>query len=212
MPEDRVAAAIVRRASLAGVGVSPPIAASLAAYLALLARWNRTINLTALDVSPPSDEAIDRLIVEPLAASALLRETDRSVVDIGSGGGSPAIPLKIARPDLRFVLVEMKVRKSAFLREAIRQLSLRDMEVETTRVEDFASRDAARGRFDAATLRAVRADRKLSAAIYELLSPNGRLLWFGGTAELAPLGFRPIRGSSGKVPTGRVLVLHRVDC
>ena len=211
MREERVAEAIIRRASLAGVGVSSPTAASLAAYLALLARWNRTINLTALEVSPPSDVAIDRLIVEPLAAAALLRDADRSVVDIGSGGGSPAIPLKIVRPDLRFVLVEMKVRKSAFLREAIRHLSLRDIDVETTRVEELAGRDAMRERFDVATLRAVRADRGVSSAIHQLLGPGGRLLWFGGAPEIAPHGFRLNAASSANVPSGHVVVLQRVD-
>jgi 16S rRNA (guanine527-N7)-methyltransferase len=186
VPEDRVAAAIVRRASLAGVLVPPPMAASLSAYVQLLARWNRTINLTALEVSPPSDNAIDRLIVEPLAAAELLRSTDRSAIDIGSGGGSPAIPLKLARPDLRFVLIEMKARKSAFLREAIRHLSLENAAVETTRVEDLAGRGAMTGQFDVATLRAVRGDRGVLSAIRALLAPGGRMLWFGGVRENLP--------------------------
>ena len=213
MSEDRVAAAIVRRASLAGVTVPPPLAESLAAYLELLARWNRTINLTSLDVSPASDDAIDRLIVEPVAAASLLRDTDRSVIDIGSGGGSPAIPLKLARPLLRFVLVEMKVRKSAFLREAIRQLSLASADVETTRVEDLAARAAMNGQFDIATLRAVRGDRGVLSAIRTLLAPGGRVCWFGGVRGSVPedSGFRADPPASWPAPWPPPLVLRCDD-
>jgi len=210
VPEDRIAATIVRRAALANVQVSPPIAASLSAYLQLLARWNRTINLTALEVSPPSDAAIDRLIVEPLAAAELIRTTDRSVIDIGSGGGSPAIPMKIARPDLRFVLVEMKVRKSAFLREAIRHLSLTHADVETTRVEELAARAELIDQFDLATLRAVRGDRDVLAAIRTLVRRSGgRVLWFGGASETLPpaLGFRADTPGSWRAPWPPPLVL-----
>ena len=72
---------------------------SLDAYYRLLARWNRTINLTALSLDPLADEALDRLFIEPLAAAPYIREaldvTPLSVwFDLGSGGGSPAIPLK----------------------------------------------------------------------------------------------------------------------
>ena len=211
MLEDRVAAAIVRRASLANVHVAPPLAASLSAYLHLLARWNRTINLTSLAVSPPSDEAIDRLIVEPLAAAELIRSSDRWVIDIGSGGGSPAIPLKLTRPDVRFVLVEMKVRKSAFLREAIRRLSLEHVEVETMRVEELAVRGAMMGQFDVATLRAVRGDRGVLSAIHALLAAGGRVLWFGGTRENLP----PVSGfdalPAAQRGRGLPLELHRDD-
>jgi 16S rRNA (guanine527-N7)-methyltransferase len=209
VPEDRVAAAIGRRASLAGVHVSASLAASLSAYLELLARWNRTINLTALDVSAPSDDAIDRLIVEPLVAADLLRETDRAAIDIGSGGGSPAIPLKLARPEVRFVLVEMKARKSAFLREVIRQLSLDNVGVETTRVEDLAARESFERQFDVVTLRAVRADGGIFAAIERLLAPGGQVLWFGGHADHAPSGLRPGSSTSATVPSD-VVVLRRV--
>lgn len=210
MPDNRVASAIVRRAALAGVDVAAPLAASLSAYLALLARWNRTINLTALDVAAPTDEAVDRLIVEPLAAAPLLRERDRSVIDIGSGGGSPAIPLKLARPDLRFLLVEMKARKSAFLREAIRELTLESVAVETMRVEELATREALKRQFDVVTLRAVRADADVFAAIDALLSLRGRVFWFGGRADQAPTGFRVASSTSATVPVD-VVVLSRVD-
>ena len=74
----------------------------LEAYFRLLAHWNAKINLTALPLDPPTDETLDRLLVEPLAAARQIRRcAAASGSTSGSGGGSPAIPLKIARPALR---------------------------------------------------------------------------------------------------------------
>ncbi len=127
---------IGQRAEVAGVVVSAELGSALAAYLRLLAKWNRKINLTALPVDPPTDEAINRLIVEALVASREVHDTERVCVDVGSGGGSPGIPLKLALPRLRLILIEAKARKAAFLREAARQLSLSGVEVENRRFGD----------------------------------------------------------------------------
>ena len=70
-------ARIATRASNVGVSMPADLGEALAAYLDLLGRWNRKINLTALDVDPPSDEAIDRLLVEPLVAPGT---SDRRIV------------------------------------------------------------------------------------------------------------------------------------
>ncbi len=61
-------------------------------------------------------------------------------MDVGSGGGSPAIPLKLAVPRLRLTMVEAKARKSAFLREAVRHLGLEQRSVETARYEELLAR------------------------------------------------------------------------
>ena len=127
--------AIHARLGIAGVRIDARAASSLARYLTLLARWNRRINLTAFDLDRPADHAIDRLIVEPVLAAADVRDRDRVVIDIGSGGGSPALPLKIVLPHVRLTLIEARVRKSAFLREAVRELNLDDVDVETFRLE-----------------------------------------------------------------------------
>ena len=87
-------------------------------YIALLAKWNRTINLTSLPLEPPTDEAIDRLLVEPIAASSKAGRVE-TIIDIGSGGGSPAIPFWIQVPGAKLTMVESRSRKCAFLREAV---------------------------------------------------------------------------------------------
>jgi len=111
---------LIRRARRAKIAVAPETADVLEEYFRLLDRWNAKINLTALPLRPPTDETFDRLFVEPLAAARFLPNEPDVWLDLGSGGGSPAIPLKAVRPKLKLTMVESKVRKAAFLREAVR--------------------------------------------------------------------------------------------
>ena len=95
---------------------------SLEQYFELLTRWNAKINLTAFSLAEPDDEALDRLLVEPVVASCHVNPPVGSVIDIGSGSGSPAIPLRLALGATRLTLVEAKTRKAVFLVEALRHL------------------------------------------------------------------------------------------
>lgn len=179
-------ARIAARAALVGASVAADEGAALATYLELLGRWNRKINLTALVVDPPSDEAIDRLMIEPLVAATHAAPGDRLAIDIGSGGGSPAVPLKLAMPSCRFVLVESKTRKSAFLREVGRALHLTDYAIENRRFEELSSRMDLRGQADLVTLRAVRIDAALLTMIRVVLKPGGRVWCFGSGQQEEP--------------------------
>ena len=169
---------IAGRAALAGCEAPSNLTAELARYLSLLAHWNRTLNLTSLPLEPPTDEALDRLLIEPLVAAPHVRDVDRLCLDIGSGGGSPAIPLKIARPQIRLVMVEARARKAAFLQEAVRHLALADTSVETGRFESLLEREDLAGKADLVTVRAVRLDDKALAQVAKVLRPSGRLFWF----------------------------------
>lgn len=180
-----IAGKITRRAQRAGVTVPAGALPGLEAYLDHLTRWNRKINLTGLSLEPLSDDAVDRLIIEPVAAARFVGPDDHMAIDIGSGGGSPAIPLRLSRPDLRMVMVESKVRKTAFLREIIRQLSLENTSVENSRVEELLLRADLHECADIVTIRAVRAEPKLWSAIQAFLRPMGRVLWFGSGREPA---------------------------
>lgn len=161
------------------VALTSEVVAKLEAYYRLLARWNEKINLTALPLRPPTGETFDRLLVEPLIAAHQVEDSALVWFDLGSGGGSPAIPLKILRPRAKLVMVESKARKAAFLREAVRLLELPDVHVENGRAEEIASEVP--GRVQIVTIRAVKADSTLLSAAKELLSPGGRLLWFRST-------------------------------
>ena len=115
---------LAKRASKAGVPLSEAAITGLSDYFELLRKWNRKVSLTSLPVDAEGDEAIDRLLVEPVIAAKYLPRPDAEVLDIGSGGGSPAIPMKIAAPEMRLRMVESKTRKAAFLREVVRSLDL----------------------------------------------------------------------------------------
>lgn len=153
----------------------------LCAYFGLLAKWNKRLNLTSLGVDPATEEAIDRLLVEPAAAVHAVAADDRTLVDLGSGGGSPAIPIKVGAPQLRLVMVEAKARKSAFLRDAIRQLGLSGAEVENTRFEQLLTRADLHEGSDIVSVRAVRPDRQLWNTVLAFLKPGGRVFWFGSS-------------------------------
>lgn len=177
---------ITRRLQKFGSDPSLELVTNLAAYLELLTKWNRKINLTALPLEPLSDDAVDRLIVEPVLAATKLDPSERVVMDVGSGGGSPAIPLLLAAPQLTLTMVEVKVRKCAFLREALRQLFLDRGSVENCRLEELLTRSDLHESIDVVTVRAVRPDRKLLTAIQAFLKPGGRLLLFGAESSAKP--------------------------
>jgi 16S rRNA (guanine527-N7)-methyltransferase len=118
-----------------GLALDPHAPAQLADYLALLAKWNKTYNLTA--IRDPSrmvtHHVLDALAVLPhLRASPTLR-----VLDVGSGGGVPGIPLAIARPGWRVVMVDPNHKKAAFLTQAIIELRLSNAAAHAARVEDL---------------------------------------------------------------------------
>ena len=168
---------LARRAARVGLFLNDELAAQLDAFYALLSRWNQKINLTSL---ADPDEAIDRLILEPLLAARYVTPTAAVLIDVGSGGGSPAIPLKLALPRLSLTMVEVKTRKSAFLREAVRQLELADSHVETSRIEELLSRPDLHESADVLSLRAVRVEAKVLNTLQAFVAPAGQILMFRG--------------------------------
>ena len=115
-----------------GLQVPADIRAKLVDYLALIAKWNRVHNLTAVRDSAKmvTAHALDCLAIVPhLAAS--------SVVDVGSGAGLPGIPLALMWPQARVVLLDSNHKKAAFLRQATIELGLKNAEVVCERVESW---------------------------------------------------------------------------
>jgi 16S rRNA (guanine527-N7)-methyltransferase len=148
--------------------------AALAGYAESLLRWNERINLTAA-------RSIDRLVAEHFPdAFALARRIAEParVVDVGSGGGLPAIPLAVLRPRLTIELCEPIAKKASFLRTAIRELALGDRaSVRTARGEAVAKEvenDRARA-FDVAISRATLPPEKWLALAPRLVRAGGRL-------------------------------------
>ena len=103
-------------------------------YTKILLAWNEKINLTA--IRDPL-EILYRHFCESMYAAVAVPVENGRLADVGSGGGFPGIPLKIARPDLHVFLVESNVKKATFLAEVIRELRLTDARVLVSRYEEL---------------------------------------------------------------------------
>lgn len=150
--------------------------ASLSRYLDLLIDANHRMNLTRI-----TDRAqAERLhIADSLTVLPFLPRTPHALADLGSGGGVPGLPLAIARPDVRVLLIESTKKKAAFLRDTVRELKLPNVEVSDDRVEDVGHTDR-RGTYDVATARAVALLPWLVEWSMPLLKKGGLLLAMKG--------------------------------
>lgn len=104
----------------------------LLAYLVLLAKWNRTFNLTS--VRDPL-QAVSIHVLDSLAAFSALPRVPQSLADVGSGGGLPGIPIAIADPERPVTLNDANAKKAAFLRQAVIELELKNATVHEGRAE-----------------------------------------------------------------------------
>jgi 16S rRNA (guanine527-N7)-methyltransferase len=175
---------IRRRARVARAPLTPILLDGLEAYYELLTKWNAVVNLTAFRLEPGGeDQAIDRLLIEPLVAAKHLPDKATHLLDAGSGGGSPAIPVKLSCPRLALKMVEVKTRKAVFLREAVRVLALEQATVETARLEELLGRPELHEAQDVVSVRALRIEPKLLMTLQAFLKPGGHLWLFRGAAR-----------------------------
>ncbi len=174
-------------AARAGITLSARQHALLGQYLDLLIETNKTMNLTRI----VDRESAERLhIADALTLLKHLPKGSHSIVDVGSGGGVPGIPLGIARPDARILLVEATKKKAAFLQTTADALGLLNVSVSEWRAEDVA-RSSNREAFDIATARAVGAIDMLAEWCLPLVRVGGRMLAMKGeriTQELPVAG------------------------
>jgi 16S rRNA (guanine527-N7)-methyltransferase len=181
--ESEFVARLRTRATGLGLSITGSQGRELEKFYGLLAKWNRRINLTALELGPtPQKETLDRLFLEPLIAAEFIPNIALAVIDLGSGAGSPALPIKVVRPAVRLTMVETKGRKAAFLREAVRTLGLREVEVEQERFQALPA--SLSSEFDVAVVRALKVDEDLLATVLDLLKPEGRFITFGVSEAL----------------------------
>jgi 16S rRNA (guanine(527)-N(7))-methyltransferase RsmG len=151
--------------------------ARIEAYLDLLFKWNQAYRLTAFE---SRKEAMALGVLPSLAVTADLPR-DAHVLDVGSGGGFPAVPLAITRPDLRWTLTEPSLQKAAFLREVAMLLEL-SLRVEARTVE-VVLRESPR-LWEAITVRGVRLRHGIVKNLAGTLAPEGLLaIWTGGERE-----------------------------
>jgi 16S rRNA (guanine527-N7)-methyltransferase len=163
--------AISLAAGLATLGIDLPGAAQqqLLAFRDLLLKWNKTYNLTALR---DPDQAISHHLLDSLAI--LPHVGAGALLDVGSGGGLPGIPLAIARPELAVSMVDTVQKKTTFLQQAVIELALKNVTVHHARVE------AMPGQYAQISSRAFAELGLFVSLTRHLLAPGGRWLAMKG--------------------------------
>jgi len=167
--------ALERGATELGLDLQQRACEQLLAYLALMAKWNKTYNLTAVrdPLAMVSHHLLDSLVVLP----HLPMPAGGALADAGSGAGLPGIPLAIARPDWRVVLAEANQKKAAFLRQAAIELGLRNANVHEGRVEAWQPAEG----FAVVISRAFARLAEFARACAHLLAVGGSLAAMKGT-------------------------------
>ena len=128
------ASELARGAAQLGVQLTSAQQEQLLAYLALLIKWNKAYNLTA--VRDP-DEMVSRHLLDSLSIVEFVRAAGDNWLDVGSGGGMPGIPLAILFPERRFTTLDSNGKKTRFQTQVKLELKLANLEVVHSRVEEF---------------------------------------------------------------------------
>ena len=168
----------------------------LITYINLLLQQNQTMNLTAI-TSPL--EAVTKHLMDSLSIAQYV--PDGRVVDVGSGGGCPGIPLAIIKPENQFILVESKNKKADFLNATIQALKLKNTKTICQRAESVELTKKA----DAAVCRALGSIAYFISVAGHMLKKQGRLLAMKGKiphSELSeiPLGWEALETKKIQVP------------
>ena len=185
---------LARGLAAMGLAAPKPAQATLIAYLRLLEHWNRSFNLTAVrDV----EQMLSRHLLDSLSALPYLR--GRSILDVGTGAGLPGVPLAIVCPERRFDLLDSNGKKVRFLRQAVHELGLTNVNVHQQRVEAFHP-DA---KFDTLIARALAALPDMITRCAHLMGPDTVFVAMKGTVPTAELSALP--------PGFRVATVARID-
>jgi len=190
-----------------GMSLSEECIHSFELFAAELKKWNRKVNLTS--ICKDVDIAVKH-IIDSLVFAACVNDGDH-VLDIGSGAGVPAIPLKIANPEIRVVSVDAVGKKIFFQRHVARLLALKDFETLHARVESLHSTHP--GFFDVITSRAFSRLEMFVALAAPLLKSGGRIIAMKGphvdnefdrvAEELRLLGFEISSVDTYSLPMGK---------
>lgn len=140
-------------------------------YAALLEKWNRVYNLTAI----PASRTVTHHLLDSLAVAGAV--TGKDIIDIGTGGGLPGIPLALVHPSKAFTLLDSAGKKTQFLSQVRIELSLTNVTVVHARVEQFE------GQFDQVVCRAVASLADIAVMAAHLLAPGGRILAMKGVVD-----------------------------
>jgi 16S rRNA (guanine527-N7)-methyltransferase len=170
-------------------------------FLDELLRWNQSINLTAIT---DRDEALVKHLIDSLTLLPLLRG-DETLLDMGSGGGLPGLPLKIVMPGLNLTSVDAVAKKISFQKHVIRSFALTGAVARHGRLEELGRESALTGHFDLVVARAFASLPDCLRLARPFLSPGGRLIAMKG-----PEGEKEVLAAA-KIFTPAGFSLQRLD-
>ena len=183
-PISEFTAELHKKAAKMGVNIDRQQLSLLGMYYQELVFWNRLINLVS---ERSMGEIIERHFVDSLTPLPLLKQDGGFLLDLGSGGGFPGLPLKIMLPKMHVFLVDASRKKTSFLSNMVRMLDLTETSVLRERIEELAEREDFKGQFDTVISRAaLKLDQLLIFSAF-FLKNDGRLVAMKGadaTAEI----------------------------
>ena len=143
-------------------------------YLELLLEWNKKFNLTAIT---DKDEIVEKHFLDSIELVKYFDVKNKTLLDVGSGAGFPGIPLAIVEPTLKVTLLESNGKRVTFLREVIKELDLKNVEVIQGRSEELGTRES----YDIVTARAVKELNILLEITFYLVKVGGYFIAYKST-------------------------------
>ncbi|MBW1814870.1 MAG: 16S rRNA (guanine(527)-N(7))-methyltransferase RsmG [Deltaproteobacteria bacterium] len=167
---------IIEGANEFGIHLDHEKVKSFSLYAQELIRWNSKINLTS--ITDPFEIAVKHFIDSIIPS--LYIPPDASIIDIGSGGGFPGLPLSILLPSISSTLIDTSRKKVSFLKHIARMLKIRNISIYQTRAEDISKKEQFAGSFDVIISRALFPLKKLMSIALPLVSKNGEIIAMKG--------------------------------
>ena len=143
---------LTEQAERLGVALFPREQGQFSLFYDEFQKWNAKMNLSSLEAGPVF---VIKHFIDSLLALPMIPQSAQSLIDLGTGGGFPGIPLKIARDNLRMTLLDSSRKKTSFLRQAVLLLGLSDTRVITGRAEELIRQGMGQGEYDVVISRAT---------------------------------------------------------
>jgi 16S rRNA (guanine527-N7)-methyltransferase len=191
---------IIEGAQAFDIDLNPGQTRQFAVHAVELVRWNQKINITA--ITDPFEVAVKHFL-DSLPAARFL-PPDANLLDIGSGGGFPGLPLKVILPSLSITLIDASRKKVNFLKHVVRTLKLENVEALHIRAEDLANDPLYRNRFDVIVSRAVSSLKLFRRLAWPLLTHEGVVVALKGDIANDELTELQGRGGGGGEPVEAV--------
>lgn len=172
-----------------GIAMDHSQASQFGRYALILQQWNKKINITS--ITDPMEIAVKHFL-DSVAPSACIPQQG-TLIDIGTGGGFPGVPLKIMRPQQPMVLIDGVRKKINFVKQVLRELHLNNIEALQLRAEDLIRDRTNTYQYDIIVCRALTDVDGILKLAAPLLKPKGRLVVYQGSQTAAS---KPYRGGA----------------